>query len=106
MTEAERIDLLIKHLEGGNASEFCRNIGKHKTFASDVKAGRRTIRLSVADIIKAYPQVNREWLETGEGYPGDLSIELARAHYEAKIARYEMVIDHLTKRLNDLESRK
>jgi hypothetical protein len=45
--------------------------------------------------------VNREWLETGEGYPGDLTIDLVKAHLEAKIRRHEMVIDQLITQLNE-----
>lgn len=97
MTEAERIDFLIKAVEGGNAAEFGRKIGVSKTTAHKMRTGKVGIRLNVNRIIQGYPAVNREWLTTGEGYPGDLSVDLVKAHYEAKLRRAEAIIDMLMK---------
>ena len=47
--------------------------------------------------------MNRSWLETGEGYPGDLTVDLVKAHYEDKIKRNERVIDNLIGRIEELE---
>lgn len=103
MTEAERIDFIIRHLEGGSASAFAERIGISKANASKMKSGAIGIRLNINSILEAYPQIRRDWLETGEGYPGDISVELVRSHYEAKIKRNEMIIDNLIQRISELE---
>ena len=103
MTESERIEFLIKSLESGNNSEFARKIDCSLPNLFKMRKGTVGIRLSVAKICKAYPQVNRDWLETGDGYPGDLTIDLVKAHYQAKINRNEMIIDHLIDRIKSLE---
>ena len=104
MTEAERIDFIIQHLEYGNTAEFGKRIGVSKAQAWKMQNGQSGIRLRIADILERYPQVRREWLETGEGYPGDLSVELVRSHYERKLKQNERVIDNLIKRIEDLEN--
>lgn len=103
MTEAERIEYLIKTLEAGNFTAFAERIGTTSPNLFKMRKGQIGIRLQIPKILKAYPQVNRGWLETGEGYPGDLSIDLIKAHYEAKIKRQEKVIDQLIKQLNEYE---
>lgn len=105
MTEAERIEFIIRVLESGNASAFGNKIGVGAATASKMRLGTVGFRLRVDEILKAYPQIRREWLETGEGYPGDLTVDLVRSHYEAKIARQERTIDHLMRRIEDLEKR-
>ena len=105
MTEAERIEFIIKVLESGNAKAFGEKIGVGAATASKMRLGKVGFRLRVDEILKAYPQIRREWLETGEGYPGDLTVDLVRSHYEAKINRCENIIDHLTRRINELEKR-
>ena len=103
MTEAERIDYLINIFEGGNAAEFGRRIGVSKITAHKMRKGVIGFRLHVNRILEEYPAVNREWLTTGEGYPGDLTVDLVKAHYERKLQRADSIIDHLTRRLDELE---
>lgn len=103
MTEAERIDFLIKVLESGNAADFAERIGVSRATANRMRQGKVGIRLRINDILFAYPAINREWLESGEGYPGDLTIDLVKAHYEAKLKRQEVIIDHLLKTLGERE---
>lgn len=105
MTESERISFLIKHLTGGNASNFAKKIGVEKGNLSKVVCGRQSARLVIPKILDAFPQVNRLWLEEGEGYPGDISVEMVKAHYEAKLRRCDIIIDHLTRRIDDLENK-
>lgn len=95
MTEGERIDFLIRALENGNTHAFARKVEVSPAHLFKLRKGQVGIRLQIPHICKAYPQVNRQWLETGEGYPGDLSVELVKTHYEEKIKRLEMIIDHL-----------
>ena len=105
MTEAERIEFIIRVLESGNASAFGKKIGVGSATASKMRLGKVGFRLRVDEILKAYPQIRREWLETGQGYPGDLTVDLVRSYYEAKINRCEVIIDHLTRRINELEKK-
>lgn len=105
MTEAERIEFIIQVLESGNASAFGKKIGISPSNAGKMRKGLIGFRLNKEAILSAYPQIKREWLETGEGYPGDLTVDLVRSHYEAKIARQERTIDHLMRRIEDLEKK-
>jgi transcriptional regulator with XRE-family HTH domain len=104
MTEAQRIDYLISVLENGVGSEFAKRIGVSHAAVSKMRNGIFGISKKIDAIIKAYPSVNRDWLDTGEGYPGDLTIDLVKAHYERKLKRNEQVIDQLLKKLKEYES--
>ena len=105
MTEAQRIDFIINALEGGNGAAFAQRIGVSTASASKMRRGLFSIRLKMDAILGAYPAINRTWLETGEGYPGDLTVGLVKAYYEEKIQRSEKMIDHLMKRIEELETR-
>lgn len=105
MTEAERIEFIIQVLESGNASAFGSKIGVSPATASKMRKGQIGFRLNKEAILSAYPQIRREWLETGEGYPGDLTVDLVRSYYEEKITKAERVIDHLMRRIDELEKR-
>lgn len=105
MTESERIEFLIQVLESGNGSAFGEKIGVSRATVSKMRKGMVGFRLNKEGILAAYPQIRREWLETGEGYPGDLTVDLVRAHYEEKIAKADKVIDHLMRRIDELENR-
>lgn len=104
MTESERIEFLIKSLEGGNASAFAQKIGAQRSWVSRVKSGKFSLKKRITDILRAYPMINREWLMTGEGYPGDLTTDLVKTYYENKLQRADSIIDHLTRRLDELEN--
>lgn len=104
MTEAERIDFIIRHLEFGSTSEFAKKIGLTRATVTRMRNGNIGFRLNIGRILEEYPQINRTWLETGEGYPGDLSVDLVRERYEERIARADKVIDHLTRRIEELEN--
>lgn len=104
MTEAERIEYLIKHLEGGSGQKFAERVGISTTAIHRIRKGDYGIRLKIDAILRAYPAINRRWLETGEGYPGDLTIDLVKAHYQERIEKADKVIDHLMRRIEDLEN--
>lgn len=106
MTDCERIDYLIKVLAGDNAAEFAERIGTTRSIVTRIRSPKYPNKITryVDSIIRAYPAVNRDWLVTGEGYPGDLTVDLVKSHYEAKLNRAEMVIEYLTRRLNELEN--
>lgn len=103
MTEAERIEFIISSLEGGNGERFAKKIGKSTATVSRMRHGILS-GLNIAAILETYPQINREWLETGEGYPGDLTVALVKERYLEKIKLNEKVIDTLVNRINELQS--
>ena len=103
MTEAERIDFLINVLEGGNGSQFGDKIGTDRATVCDLRCGRRKVRRYVERILAAYPAVSRSWLTTGEGHPGDITIDIVKARYEETIRRQEKIIDSLISRINELQ---
>lgn len=105
MTETERIDFLITHLAHGNANRFADRTGISKANVSKLKRGEIRIQKSISKILEAYPTVNREWLVTGDGYPGDITTSLVKERYEEKLRRADKVIDHLTRRIDELESK-
>ena len=82
MTEAERIDFLIRHLEGGNGAAFRKKIRANMPTVSKMRKWIVGYSRRINDIIVAYPAVSRKWLETGEGYPGDLSVDPVKSIYE------------------------
>lgn len=105
ITESERIEFIIQTLESGNGAAFGKKIGVSPATVSKMRKGQVGFRLNKEGILAAYPNIRREWLETGEGYPGDLTVDLVRSHYEEKIAKADKVIDHLMRRIDDLEKR-
>ena len=101
MTEAERIDYLVRTLEKGSSTDFGNKIGASKAVVSRMRKGTIGIRSKIDGIIAAYPSVSRDWLNTGEGYPGDLTTDLVKAHYEHELKRAHAVIDQLLKQLKE-----
>ena len=54
MTEAERIEYVIKTLESGNAAEFGRKVGVAKPIVTRMRKVTTKIRLHINKIIEAY----------------------------------------------------
>jgi len=103
LTEGQRVDYLIRTLEGDNAKAFARKIGMAPPALSALRNGNgMRLPSRIDSILKAYPAVRREWLETGKGYPGDLTVELVRESMQARIDRADRLIDTLTR---DLEQK-
>lgn len=100
MTEAERLEFLIRRLEAGVAVRFSEKTGIPTPKISRIKSGELRLVKVVDDILRAYPQVSREWLETGSGYPGDLSVELVKDRLTKVIEDRDRVIKALTKELD------
>ncbi len=69
MTGSERIDLLVKILEGNNAKAFCLKANIPEASLSRVRNGRGNPSAYYGRIIAAYPQVNKRWLYSGAGEP-------------------------------------
>lgn len=99
MTEGERLEFLITHLTAGNLTEFSRRTGIIKSTLSRIKSGQLRLRGKVDAIITAYPMVERKWLETGEGYCGDLSVEVVRNQMKRIVAEKDSIIKALTDEL-------
>ena len=99
LTEPERVDFLIRNLEAGVAVRFSEKTGIPTTRLSRMKAGELRLIRQVDKILTAYPQVSREWLETGVGYPGDLSIELVKERLTKVIEDRDRVISTLTREI-------
>lgn len=99
MTEGERLEFLIKQLEGGNMTEFSRKTGIIKSTLCRIKSGQLRLKSKVDAIIRAYPMVERKWLETGEGYCGDLSIEIVNEKLKQIVAEKDTIIKALTEQI-------
>lgn len=96
MDEGQRLQYLIYNCCNGSAASFARAVNIDKAYLSRIVHGQLKMpaRL-VGDIISAFPDVNPEWLRTGEGYPGDLSKEIIKAKYEKIIAEKDALIKTL-----------
>ena len=104
MTEAERIDFLIKVLEGDNARRFAEKTGINPTSLCKARKGTYRVRRFVERICAAYPEVNRRWLVTGEGDSGLEFGAKTPLEYEAEIARLYLLIDTLTTELRQSQA--
>lgn len=76
MTVNERLKFLVEHLEKDNQRQFALKAGVTPTvigsFMPPKKEGDRVSKPSyevLSKIISAYPNINAEWLLTGEGEP-------------------------------------
>lgn len=101
MTEAERIDYLVRILEKGSAKDFGKKIGVSAPVVSRMRKGTIGIRTKIEGIVAAYPSISMDWLLTGEGYPGDLTIDLVKTRYERELKRVNAVVDQLLKQLEE-----
>lgn len=69
MSESERLDYLIKVLEGNNARVFAEKTGIRTDSLSRARKGTNHPSSYFERVLKAYPDVSREWLYNGEGAP-------------------------------------
>lgn len=104
LSEPERLEYLIRTLEGGVAARFSERTGIAAPKLSRVKSGELHLYRLAGDILRTYPSVSREWLDTGVGYPGDLSIDLVRDRLMRVVEDRDRVIAALTAEL-DLQRR-
>lgn len=101
MTEPERIQYLIDHLCGGSAIRFADSIGIDKFRLSKIVHGHYGIKKHIPVILAVYPDINPDWLRTGEGYPGDLSVSDIKARYEKIIEEKDALIRTLQRVIDD-----
>ena len=69
MTESERLDYLIKVICGNNARSFALKAGIRPYSLSRVRNGRGTPSFYFERILGAFPDVERDWLYSGNGEP-------------------------------------
>jgi len=102
MTAAQRIDHLVMVLEGGNAKRFGEKAGISPQSVSSLRHGKYRIAGFAERILSAYPEVNPEWLTSGEGEPLLAEIEKGEIlrkveSLEKEIRRLSELVDGLTK---------
>ena len=69
MNETERIDFLVKVLEGNNAKAFATKTAIPEASLSRARKGKARPGAYFERILTAYPQVNKIWLFSGDGEP-------------------------------------
>ena len=97
MSEAERAKFLVDHCTNGSSAEFAKTLNIEPSRLSRILHGKLRLNKLFDKIIMLYPQVNPQWLRTGEGYPGDLSVELVKQKYEKIIGEKDALIRTLQK---------
>lgn len=108
MTPQERIDYLIKILEGNNAREFADKCGIPPASLSRIRNGRAEPVAYYTRILAAYPAVRREWLVSGRGEALTERarrdrIEMQLARIEKKMEKVEELVAELSRRVIDFE---
>lgn len=98
-TERERLELLISSLEGGKKKNFADKTGITQPTLTRLFAGVLKIPHYSDKIIQAYPRISRDWLLTGVGYCGDISVDITEEHYEGILQEKERTISALTREL-------
>ena len=96
MKESERISFLVDTLEGGNAKRFSEKTRIRPQSVSCLRHGKYQIGRFVQRITKAYPDVNVQWLQTGQGEPFNSTAEKG-----AVLAKIESLVAEV-KRLSKL----
>ena len=68
MTPQDRISYLVYYLEGGNAKKFADKAGISPAQVSRLRKGLAQPTNYYSRILKAYPEINSDWLIHGEGF--------------------------------------
>lgn len=102
-TDADRLGYLIDALEDGSVVKFSAKTGINPPIISRIRNGKTPLAKVIPFILKAYPEVNEEWLKTGEGYEGDLNPDYIRARMTYLLMSKDRTIDMLTRRVEELE---
>lgn len=102
MREEERIDTLIKILEGNNAKAFSIKTGIPESSICRVRKGIGRPAAYYGRIIVAYPQVNKTWLYTGAGEP--LKEKREKGEVLKKIESLEKEVKRLTSLIEKMVS--
>ena len=101
-TISERLDALIKKLNK-NPKTFSESIGYAPSVVYNIINGRNKPSFELIEsIVRAYTQINRDWLMAGEG-------EMFKAQEKAKTVDSGYLIEYITKleeNFNRLSDRK
>ena len=99
MNPSERIDYLVRYLAGNNAREFAKVTGIDPATVSKLRKGGNP-HYYFARIAKVYPDVNADWLESGEGVPFKSIGE--RSEISDRLARIEATLLKISKTLEKI----
>lgn len=103
MKDNERIDYLIRTLEGDNARVFASKTGIRTDTLSRARNGAARASLLYTKILATYPSVRREWLVEGEGEP--FVEDKERSEVLRKIDSLEREVRRLSRILERIEKR-
>ena len=93
MNEYERIDYLVKTLEGNNAKAFAVKTGIPEASLCRIRKGIGRPSSYFARIVIAYPQIRKQWLYTGVGEP--MRSEMEKGEILRKIEGLEKEVKRL-----------
>lgn len=94
---ARRIDLLVNYLGYRNLTDFAESLGLTVTAVTNwKKRGLKKTSSTVAKLKLKFPQVNEDWLLTGEGEP--IMKQIASPEVEMKTPAYN--VDKIAESLN------
>lgn len=106
MKDYERIDYLIKRLEGDNARRFSEVTGIPTASLSRARHGYSKPSLCYDKILATYPQVRKKWLYTGEGEPikGDNAKDEISRRLDLIEAKLEKILAELSSKNSSKKS--
>ena len=93
MNDQERIDYLILALASGNEKAFAQNCGIHPASLSKLRNGKFHLPRFTGRILRAYPQINPDWLLYGQGEP--MKKRLSEREISARLDDLEKKVDRL-----------
>ena len=102
MEERERLDYLIKILEGNNAKMFAEKTGIRTDCLSRARKGINHPSSYFERILKAYPDVSREWLYNGVGAP--LVSTMEKSEILLKLESIERELRRLTEIVGEMRN--
>lgn len=102
MEERERLDYLIKILEGNNAKMFAEKTGIRTDCLSRARKGINRPSSYFEKVLKAYPDVSREWLYNGVGAP--LVSTMEKSEILLKLESIERELRRLTEIVGEMRN--
>jgi len=100
LSQVEIMEILLRTLSNGNTHDFARMLNVTPSTISRMSNGYIPLTPYYADkICTAFPQVNRDFVLSGKGYPGDLDVQLVKQRYESIISEKNALIRTLRKEL-------
>ena len=100
MNEYQRVDLLVKILEGDNAKAFAMKTGIPESSLCRIRKGQGKPASYYDKILASYPQVRSQWLYAGTGEP--LKERNEKGEILKKVESLERDVKKLTKLVEQL----